>query len=62
MFVVEFGGCGGRFGLLLGGLERWMSGGSLGGVWEGAAGCGEGNCLVGCVGLQVEVRWCFRVV
>ena len=46
-------------------LERWMSGGLLGGVWKEAAGCGEGNCLVGwswvAVGVQSGLK-VFRVV
>ena len=50
VFGVKFGSCGGREGLMSGALERWKSGELLGEVWEEAAGCGEGNCVVGCLG------------
>ena len=51
VFVMEFAVCGGWLGSRSGVSGRWMSGGFLGGVWEEATGCGEGNCVVGCLGL-----------
>ena len=47
VFVVELGVCGGRLGLLSGGLERWRSGELLGVVWKDAVSSGGGNCGVG---------------
>ena len=44
--------CGGRFGLLSGGLERWRFGELLGVVWEDAVDCGEKDCGVGSVGCR----------
>ena len=52
VFVVGFKVCGGRFGLLSGGLERWRFGELLGVVWEDAVDCGEKDCGVGSVGCR----------
>ena len=43
VFVVKFGVCGGWLGLMFGALGRWRPGEYLGGVWEDAVDCGEGN-------------------
>ena len=55
VFVVEFKGCGGWLGSRAEALEKWWIRDCRGGIWEEAADCGEGNGVVGCVGLQV---WC----
>ena len=53
VFVVEFVVCGERPGLKSGVLERWRSGGYLGGIWEEVAGCGEGDSG----GISVGFLW-----
>ena len=55
VFVVEFAVYGERLGSRLEALERWWFKDCRGGIWEEAADCGEGNCVVSYVGLQV---WC----
>ena len=61
VFVVELAVCGEGKGWRLGAFGRWRLGGYLGGIWEEVAGCGEGNCGVGCVGFTGGVSGDLKV-
>ena len=62
VFVVEFVVCGGRGGLMSGGLERWSASECLGVVWKDVVSSGGGNCRVGSVGFTVGVSSDLRVI